>query len=490
MRRSSLYSLIISLFMFTLLSCGGGGSAGIGGTGISITSSGTITAFGSIFVNGVEFETNNSTVNGDLSQVSELGLGMVVTVRGEINTDGVTGTADTIDVDIELEGPVANTPVIDTNNNTKTFTVLGRSIVVSDGSTVFDGAGFTFDSIAQNDVVEVSGYLDSNNSLQATRIEKKGTLNPGFTSIEVSGIVGNANLTATSFELIVDSTTLIINNPNGLTVPGGINNGLELEIEGTLNNNTEISATEIKLDEDLFNNNDADIEIEGFITNYIDDSNFMINGQQINASNTTFTPDNLTLGNNVKVEVEGTLVNGILQADEVEGRAGKIRIETTVSDISNVNSNRISLSYASGQTIEATINNFSKLEDDIGSSSFTITDIMIGDYLEIKGYINANEVIVVDLKRKTLETDDSAVLKGQVSAIGGSTGAETIDVLGVTYLTDSSTLFEIDDISKTRTEFFNILNSRLTNGDSIVKIEDDWRVDSTVDGIADKLELD
>ena len=46
-------------------------------------------------------------------------------------------------------------------------------------------------------------------------------------------------------------------------------------------------------------------------------------------------------------------------------------------------------------------------------------------------------------------------------------------------------------MSKTRTEFFAELANRLNNnGDSTVKIEDDWRVDSTVDGIADKLELD
>lgn len=48
-----------------LVSCGGesggggGGTAGIGGSGF--VSKGSITNFGSIFVNGVEFETTNAT---------------------------------------------------------------------------------------------------------------------------------------------------------------------------------------------------------------------------------------------------------------------------------------------------------------------------------------------------------------------------------------------------------------------------------------------
>jgi hypothetical protein len=499
MRRSLFYSLIISLFTFTLASCGGGGSAGIGGTGISITSSGTISAFGSIFVNGVEFETNNSIVNGDLSQVSELELGMVVTVRGQINADGVTGTADTINVDIELEGPVANIPVLDTNNNTKTFEVLGRTIVASDGSTVFDDTGFpgfTFDSIVQNDVVEVSGYLDANGVLQATRIEKKDTLSLGTTSIEVNGIVGDPNLTATSFELIVDNTTLTINNPNGLTVPGGISRGLELEIEGTLNNNTEISATEIKLDDDLFDNNDSDIEIEGLITNYINDSNFMINGQQIDASNATFTPASLemALADNLKVEVEGTLINGVLQANEVEGRAGEIKIQSIVSSIDNINNNEISLSYSSGSIIQelpVIINNQSKLEDDLFDlEPFNITDISVGNYLEIKALVDSSgSIIVTDLKRKSLESEAS--LRGPIDQLGIDLtvpGQESIAILGISHLANASTKLQVNDIDIsnlnppiTRTEFFDLLRE----GD-VLEIEDQT---ATFDGIADEIDL-
>ncbi|HEC28700.1 MAG TPA: hypothetical protein ENI65_03820, partial [Gammaproteobacteria bacterium] len=58
--------LIITAVM--TVSCGGGGgggtqTAGIGGTGV--TSGGTVTGFGSIFVNGIEYNTSAATITID-----------------------------------------------------------------------------------------------------------------------------------------------------------------------------------------------------------------------------------------------------------------------------------------------------------------------------------------------------------------------------------------------------------------------------------------
>ena len=102
-----LTKVILSLLLITCLGlsgCGGGGSGGIadiggggiGGTGISST--GTIDGFGSIFVNGVEYETGDSEIllDGQSASESSLRLGMVVTVRGTINDDGLTGTAEQV----------------------------------------------------------------------------------------------------------------------------------------------------------------------------------------------------------------------------------------------------------------------------------------------------------------------------------------------------------------------------------------------------------
>ena len=91
---------------------------------------GVITGFGSVFINGVEYETDATTVttddNGGASE-SDLQVGMVVTLSGEINEDGTTGNANAIHYDEQLKGPIAS---IDLFANT--ITILDQTIVFDD----------------------------------------------------------------------------------------------------------------------------------------------------------------------------------------------------------------------------------------------------------------------------------------------------------------------------------------------------------------------
>ncbi len=104
---------ISAAIALTLVACGGSDTdvAGIGGSGY--ISSGSITGFGSVYVNGVKFETDSATfdVDGTSGTQDDLAIGMVVKVNGSINADGVTGTASSISFDDELQGPVSG-PII------------------------------------------------------------------------------------------------------------------------------------------------------------------------------------------------------------------------------------------------------------------------------------------------------------------------------------------------------------------------------------------
>jgi Domain of unknown function (DUF5666) len=103
---------------------GGGGGGGIGGTGVAY---GTITGFGSVWVNGVRYETPAGTTfrldDSGVSQ-SDLKVGMVARVEGS----GTSATA--VVVDSALKGRVE--AVIGDR-----FTVLGQA-VQTDASTTFD----------------------------------------------------------------------------------------------------------------------------------------------------------------------------------------------------------------------------------------------------------------------------------------------------------------------------------------------------------------
>ena len=125
MKSNQIKSFISALFsVFLLISCGNGGGGmtaggGIGGTGV--ISSGTITAFGSIVVNGTEFDTSAAAiiVNGEEIGVGDeivldnLDIGRVVTVEGTGNLDDISAVAVRVIYNDNVRGPVESIHDID-----------------------------------------------------------------------------------------------------------------------------------------------------------------------------------------------------------------------------------------------------------------------------------------------------------------------------------------------------------------------------------------
>ena len=133
--------LITTALITMLAACSGGGggsdSSSSAATG-SVSSSGTITGFGSVFVNGVRYSTSNATIVRSGQQVSEsnLNVGMQVTVQANSNNN----SASRVEFEEDVEGPV------DVNNNSGTLSVMGQT-VITDAQTVFDNGGLaTLDS--------------------------------------------------------------------------------------------------------------------------------------------------------------------------------------------------------------------------------------------------------------------------------------------------------------------------------------------------------
>ena len=77
-----------------MLGCGGSGDSGTAGN-TGITTVGALTGFGSVYVNGVEYETDEAEYEVEDEAAfddSALKVGMVVKVKGSVNPDGRTGT--------------------------------------------------------------------------------------------------------------------------------------------------------------------------------------------------------------------------------------------------------------------------------------------------------------------------------------------------------------------------------------------------------------
>ena len=315
--------LAILLCSSLLVSCGDLTTAGIGGTGIT---SGEITRFGSIFVNGVEFNTDNSqfevdgTVFGSQSEaiLAGLAVGMVARIEGITDASGVTGTATLVVYDDEIEGPVANLTTL--LNGQKSFEIFNQTVIIDQTSTFFKVTDFG--TLAMNDIVEVSGFLAPNNEIFATYIEWQGVLEPGVSEVELTGTISQFDSGTKSFKL--GSVTIDFASAVTIDVPGEIlYNGLEVEVEGVYQADGSILAVEIEEEDDDFESEIDHISLQGIIANFsnVTGLHFTIGGQPVDASIAELSPPGIiVLDNGVNVEVRGSIVGGVLFADKVKLR--------------------------------------------------------------------------------------------------------------------------------------------------------------------------
>ena len=493
------FIVIASLVLGVLIvACGGGGGGGgsfagggIGGTGVT---SGSVTGFGSVFVNGIEFETDGaSRTVDDETDISDgtdddtvLGIGMVVTIIGTVNADGVTGTADSIEYDNEVEGPVAAAPDEDPDGVTKTFDIFNTTVVVDRNATVFaslDYDSFNYDSLAQDDLLEVSGYFDADDNLLATRIEKQGVFVLGVSEVEIRGTVSGFD----------DNDTFIL---GGITVtfdgttefedlPGTVANGQYVEVEGTLATASSIDASRIELEEEGFGDDVGEINLEGIVTAFNGISDFRVAGQRVNASNATFEPGSLktSIADGDQVEVEGSIVNGILNAEEVEQRGGDVRVSAIVVS-KNSTAGTITLRVVSGQpSLTVTTNTQTQIEDKRDEQEpFGVSNINAGDYLNIEGYVDGNgNIVAAQIER---EQPGDIELRGpaDVPPTFGNNLAGNVSIFAIEILTDGSTEFEdASEASINGVDFFN----NVSDGD-LIAFEDEL----PANGVADEVEFE
>lgn len=180
--KSTLQLGVIALAAAIAAACGGGG-VGSEGTGITAGySSGTVTGFGSIVVNGVHYDLSASTdVRGDddLSGPTDdsnrgVKIGMEVEIEsGAVNCATTAGetrcraNATSVSWGTEFKGPIVGNPA------SGSFMILGQSVLIND-ATIFVGKGAidTKAELAAGQVVEVHGRFNrATNELTATLIE-------------------------------------------------------------------------------------------------------------------------------------------------------------------------------------------------------------------------------------------------------------------------------------------------------------------------------
>jgi len=455
-----------------LMGCGGGGGSASSTDG-SITSVGTITGFGSIYVNGIKFETDNASYrvdDEDQFDDSSLAIGMKVKVEGTVNPDGRTGTASSVYYDDDVEGPIgAGSLTVLGDGLTKTFTILGLDIQAHATQTTYDD-GASFDTLADGQTLEISGYFDGTQFV-ATRIEKQSDTDNEF---ELKGTVSSydgANVSLT-LQNGVNAGPYPLDASAELDIPADPI-GLFVEIK-LIDQSGTLFVTKIERDDDdLLDDDDSEVSIQGLVT---DDGNdgLLINGIPFQTNDgTEFEPASLqdTLAAGMEVKVEGYMQNGILIAEEVETEDGDIEIQARVIGVtaSDAKNGTVTLDMGNGQSLTVITENNTQFEDDSsndlnGDESFNLDELYLDtDYVEIEAYRNdSNELVATSIEREDGSLD--TLLEGPVNAIEAY---NSITILDVTYTVSGSTSYEVLDVPSDADGFFNAVQVN-----DMVKVKD------------------
>lgn len=375
--------------------CGGGSSSSSDGDADStVVSRGLITGFGSVYVNGIRFHTGGSifSVDDDSGVESDLKVGMIVTVKGSKSDDGVNGHATHISYDNELKGPV--TSIVYDNADpalatTASLGILARPVTIDRDTTIDDDGGLTFETIKVNDVLEVSGYANDS-GLHATHIE----LQADASEIEIKGHIDIGSLTSNSFTVNGFPVSYDVTTP--LDDIASLSEELFVEVEGELNlAGDTLIAREIEGESEGLDDDMDDAEVQGMIDNYdLKEDTFTILGQPVDATGAELYPSTLVLDDDLIVEAEGHIINGILYADEIEQKGKKIKI---YAPLSAVGADSISFNFNSTEII-ARVNHQTELEDDITDTDILLSDLMKDNFVEMEafddgtGMINAVEI--------------------------------------------------------------------------------------------------
>jgi hypothetical protein len=369
--------LILALVCFALsYSCGSGtdqlsASGGVGGTGVTI---GEVSQYGSIFVNGVEFDTQAAEIfvegapagSGDQAVRDHLPLGQQVVIQGDF-TGERSGTALRVDGFYRVLGPVQSAPQID--DDSIEFTVLGQTIYVDRQTQL---AGVTLVTLTQGMMLRVSGPVDAQGAVHAGLITRVLAMDG---VVGVKGRVESLNAQQESFRI------------NGLTVQYGdiqgptaiLTQDQMVAVEGTLEDD-ELQATQVEWFQTESIASADEFLIDGFITVSDTQNQWRMGEYQVRlGSGTRFediSPEDLMAG--ARIKVRGRLQDRLLQADQVEA-ATAVRLESRVTTVDGTTR---TLTLEGMGAIAIRVNRLTRVHGSISD----LSQIATGDHVRVLGF--------------------------------------------------------------------------------------------------------
>jgi hypothetical protein len=316
--------LLLTMASFSFSSCGGTGidlaGGGTSGTGVS---TGAISGFGSVVMNGVHYLTDGDVApdfithkfshgvdNTSMRDSDLFRVGMVVIIHHGANDNN----AQQIDYQDNLQGPIA----AKNSGADNTLTVLGQTVVVGDAA--------VFASLDLNEIVQVSGFVDSAGRIRATYIERNTQSHHHGGEIEVKGFV--SGLSSSGFRLgpLPGGTVTTVTVSFAPAVGIGLDNGMYVQVVTTDPQPVSGVITATRIDKPsprtVFPEKSI-VDLEGLVTASPSGSgnvlSFAVEGKPVLTDNVTqyFGGTAANLQPDVRLQVQGTENGGVLSAGKI-----------------------------------------------------------------------------------------------------------------------------------------------------------------------------
>lgn len=287
-----------------------GSGVGSGGTGVTADAAGIGSAdgLGSVILNGTRYNTEAATFT--LEDTSELQIGMSARIAGKLDTNFTTGVATQVQSAAELRGPASGVDVA-----AGTFVVMGTTVSV-DAATVWGNANGLAD-VAGSSVVQVWGLPGDPGSLRATRVQIAPTLLDPL----VTGTVQNLDTVRKTFALgllTIDYNAAAFNGINSSALANGIivrARAFAAPTGGVL------AATRVQGWYAIPLNDGVAVQLAGVITSFVSRGAFKVLGTAVDGTTAQINGGPAgSLGNGVKVEIDGFMSGGVLVVQKLRIR--------------------------------------------------------------------------------------------------------------------------------------------------------------------------
>lgn len=435
------------------------------------TSSGVVSGFGSVYVNGLRYVTENSNIlsNGVESDEAALKVGMKVVVNAH-QSSATEGTAFEVKY---LADAIGEIEAIDLA--APSISVLGQTYLITSATKLDE---VIFNELRESMVVELSAFENANGSFTVTYL----TIKDDFSEHQLTGRVSKLKARDKTFfigELLV--------NYGGADVDGSLYDGSTV----SLKNDIGLIASEFNADE---------VSVQGML---------LVIGGTLTVSGIVETKKEVDEGTVIKVDGRNFLLTN--EADFSQGDVENLRVGDQVNLIATIieseqqypyypiNNIRVELANeislegivqsATGSSFtlfgqEFTVDSYTLYEDNSEQELryFTFSDIAIGDRLDIDAY-ELNDISIsrkVERKETGTSEQDTYEIEGVVDSI--DVDLPSFSVKGINVLVDADTEFE-DALGNSINQ--EVFFQTIVKGDE-VEVETYY----TVDGLLVALEVE